>query len=357
VVTEREYRVTGIQQVGIGVTDLSTAWTWYADNFGFDVPAFNDAAEAPFMTPYTGGTVQSRQAALAINMHGGGGFEVWQYTSRTPAGPPRPPVLGDHGILAPRLKSGGVAEAYTALREAGATLLSAPGSDPAGREHFFVQDPFGNAFQIVEGEDWFSRTPGRVGGVAGVMLGTSDIDRTLPLYHEILGYDRVVYDETGAFVDLAALPGGERRVRRVLLEHSRARTGGFAPLLGETAVELVQSLDEAGSPIFANRYWGDLGFIHLCFDIQGMDALKAACEQAGIGFTVDSGETFDMGEAGGRFAYVEDAAGTLVEFVETHKLPILPALGLNVNLTKGGPGKSVPRWLIRLLALKRTRTL
>jgi catechol 2,3-dioxygenase-like lactoylglutathione lyase family enzyme len=73
-VAHSEYRITGIQQVGIGVADLQGAWTWYADHFGFDVPAFNDAAEAPFMTRYTGDAVQRRQAALAINMHGGGGF-------------------------------------------------------------------------------------------------------------------------------------------------------------------------------------------------------------------------------------------------------------------------------------------
>jgi hypothetical protein len=88
-----------------------------------------------------------------------------------------------------------------------------------------------------------------------------------------------------------------------------------------------------------------------------MDELKRACEAAGVPFTVDSGKTFDMGDAGGRFAYVEDAAGTLVEFVETHRLPVLPALGIKVDLTRGGPGKTVPRWVIRLLSLKRTRTL
>jgi len=91
--------------------------------------------------------------------------------------------------------------------------------------------------------------------------------------------------------------------------------------------------------------------------VQGMDAILDACRAAGIEVTVDSGETFDMGDAGGRFAYVEDAAGTLIEFVETHRLPVVPALGINVNLSKGGVGKSVPRWILRLLALKRTKTL
>jgi catechol 2,3-dioxygenase-like lactoylglutathione lyase family enzyme len=356
-VAHSEYRITGIQQVGIGVADLQGAWTWYADHFGFDVPAFNDAAEAPFMTRYTGDAVQRRQAALAINMHGGGGFEVWQYTSRTPQPPARRPRLGDHGILAVRLKSGDVAGAHARLTTAGAAVGTEPAPDPGGRRHFVAEDPYGNPFQIVEGQDWFTRRPGRIGGVAGVLVGTPDIEGSLRLYRDVLGYDRITYDETGSFADLAGLPAGNRRVRRVLLEHSSAREGGFSPLLGDTAVELVESLDEDGVPIFADRYWGDLGFIHVCFEVQGMDELKRACEAAGVPFTVDSGKTFDMGDAGGRFAYVEDAAGTLVEFVETHRLPVLPALGIKVDLTRGGPGKTVPRWVIRLLSLKRTRTL
>ena len=56
--------------------------------------------------------------------------------------------------------------------------------------------------------------------------------------------------------------------------------------------------------IFKDRFWGDWGFIHLCFDIRGMEALKTECEAAGFPFTVDSGDTFDMGEAGGRFSYI-----------------------------------------------------
>jgi catechol 2,3-dioxygenase-like lactoylglutathione lyase family enzyme len=356
-VAEEGYRVTGIQQVGIGVSDLKNAWRWYADHLGFDVPAFNDAAEAPFMTDYTGGAVQSRQAALAINMHGGGGFEVWQYTSRAPVPPAEEPRLGDHGILATRLKSGRVHEAFTKLKSAGADCLSVPQTDPAGKLHFFVKDPYGNTFQVIEADGWFSRRPGRVGGVGGVMVGTPDIDLSLPLYREVLGYDHIVYDETGSFADLAPLPEGERRVRRVLLTHSQPRSGGFARLLGPTSIELVESLDAEGARIFADRYWGDLGFIHVCFEVQGMEALKEAAAAAGFPFTVDSGKSFDMGEAAGRFAYVEDAGGTLVEFVETHRVPIVPALGITVNLGKGGRGKAVPGWILRLLALKRTRTL
>ena len=41
----------------------------------------------------------------------------------------------------------------------------------------------------------------------------------------------------------------------------------------------------------------------------------------GYSLTVDSNESFDMGDAAGRFSYIEDPDGTLIEFVETHKLP------------------------------------
>ncbi|MGG2305141.1 VOC family protein, partial [Salmonella enterica] len=80
--------------------------------------------------------------------------------------------------------------------------------------------------------------------------------------------------------------------------------------------------------IFANRYWGDCGFIHLCFDVHNMELFKKKAEAEGYTFTVDSKESFDMEDAAGRFCYVEDPDGTLIELVETHKVPILKKYGL-----------------------------
>ena len=103
--------ISGIQQIGIGIPDVEEAWKWYRCRFGMDVPIFREAAEAPYMIEYTGKKVQSRDAVLAINLRGGGGFEIWQYTSRDTVFPAKPPVLGDTGIFAARIKSvGGVRE-------------------------------------------------------------------------------------------------------------------------------------------------------------------------------------------------------------------------------------------------------
>ena len=86
-----------------------------------------------------------------------------------------------------------------------------------------------------------------------------------------------------------------------------------------------------------------------------MDLLKKECESKGFAFTVDSSDTFDMGEAGGRFSYVEDPDGTLIEFVETHKVPILKKIGWYIHLKDRKPGKSLPRIILKLMGLNRVR--
>ncbi len=345
----------GIQQLGVGIPDVEAAFAWYRETFGMDLPVFREAAPAPYMTPYTGGEVQSRDATLAVNLAGGGGFEIWQYTSRTPVAPARAIEIGDYGILAGLLKTKGVAQAYQRLQAQGVTVLGGISSDPQGRERITVRDPWGNLFQLIESSDWFGSPRRQTGGVEGAVIGVSDMAAALDFYATVLGYDRKVYDETGTFGDFEALPGGSGDVRRALLERTVQSAGPFSQLFGSTRIELVQRPGHSGIKAFENRYWGDLGFIHLCFDIQGMDALKDACEAAGHPFTVDSGSSFDMGEAGGRFSYIEDPDGTLIEFVETHKVPILKKLNWYLNLQKRPAGKPLPKWMVRAMGIGRVR--
>ncbi|MEM1125498.1 MAG: VOC family protein [Bacteroidota bacterium] len=350
-----DYVISGIQQVGIGVPDVDRAWAWYRCYFGMDVPVFREAAPAPLMTRYTDGVVQQRDAALVLNLQGGGGMEIWQYTSRTPQPPAFSPALGDLGLLAARIKSRDVGRMHAWLATQQLPGLGPLHVDPSGRPHFFVRDPYSNLFQVVPSATWFSKTKHLSGGPTGCLIGVRDINRALSLYAGVLGYDRVLYDERGVFKDLSVLPGGDRTVRRVLLGHYAEREGPFSRLLGPTQLELVQALDGTPPPrpLFGDRLWGDLGFIHLCYDVQGMDALRARCEQAGFPFTVDSANSFDMGEAAGRFSYIEDPDGTLIEFVETHKVPILKKRGWYLDVRKRNPRKPLPNWMLKALGLNR----
>ena len=131
-----------------------------------------------------------------------------------------------------------------------------------------------------------------------------------------------MYDEVGRFDDFTALPGGEEQMRRVLLIPGEEPKGLFSRLIGPGQIELLQLLSRKPKKIFEGRYWGDLGFIHLCFDIHDMQGLKTICDKKGFPFTADSSEAFDMGDASGHFSYIEDPDGTLIEFVETYKIPI-----------------------------------
>ncbi|EIM75006.1 glyoxalase/bleomycin resistance protein/dioxygenase, partial [Nitritalea halalkaliphila LW7] len=135
----------------------------------------------------------------------------------------------------------------------------------------------------------------------------------------------------------------------------RKNERAFSPLLCKTTLELIERTDKKGIPLFRDRDWGDQGFIHLCFDINGMQALKARCAKFGHPFTVDSSDSFDMGKAAGHFAYCEDPDGTLIEFVETHKIPIFEKIGWYLNLQKRDPEKPLPRWLLHLLGLNKVK--
>ncbi len=353
--------ISGIQQVGIGIKDLNEAWKWYYNVFGTDIRVFEDNTIAELMLPYTGGSPQKRHAALTFNLQGGGGFEIWQYKNRTPLAPQFNVQLGDYGIFATKVKCKNIHQTYRTLQHKGVDILNEPSEAPGGDFTFFVKDPFGNYFHLMEADHWYKNENKDTGGTFGVIIGTSDVDKAREVYSDILGYDKVIYDQSGVFDDLNALPGGDNAFRRVLLTHSKPREGGFSPLLGDSKIELVQSLDRAPQKIYRDRFWGDLGFIHICFDIHGMNALKQECEQKGYRFTVDShvqhnnNNSFDMGEAAGHFSYIEDPDGTLIEFVETHKVPVSKKLGWYINLRKRNPKKSLPNWMIKALAFNRVK--
>jgi catechol 2,3-dioxygenase-like lactoylglutathione lyase family enzyme len=351
------YIISGIQQVGIGVNKADEAWKWYRQHFGVDVPIFKDSATASLMTPYTQGKAESRYAILAMNMQGGGGFEIWQYTSRVPQPASFDINLGDTGVFAVKLKSHQIAKAYEFLKSKNANVLGELAKAPDGRLHFYLADPFGNTFEIIESESWFNRDDARAvtGGVAGCTIGVTSIDKALPLYSKVLGYTEIAYDQTSTFSDFSGLLGGTEKFRRVLLRRNESGKGAFGQLLGDTVIELVEVKGKKPNKIYDKRNWGDLGFIHVCFDVTGMSGLAERCAEAGFAFTVDSSNSFDMGKAAGHFTYCEDPDGTLIEFVETHKVPIFEKLGLYLNLRKRNPSKPLPRWMVKMLSLNRVR--
>lgn len=346
--------------MGVGVSDLRTAWKWYIENFGMDCPIFEEEAEARLMLPYTGGEPRSRHAVLAYNLQSGGGFEIWQYKGRIPVVAKEEIRVGNLGIYACKIKVKSIEKCTAFFRSRGVTVIADPSDDPAGKKTLFIRDQFGNIFQMVEATDWFMNEKKLTGGTYGAVICVTDIEKARVVYSEILGYDEVVYDKTGVFSDLSALPGGNTSIRRVLLRRSESLQGPFSKLMGKSEIELLSTGNINEKKIFEGRFWGDPGFIHLCFDINGMDNLREFCKTKGHPFTVDSkasrsGDSFDMGEAAGHFSYIDDGSGTLIEFVETHKVPIMKKIGWYLDLTKRDPSKKLPDWMLKTLRFSKVK--
>lgn len=347
--------IYGIQQIGVGVNNAEKAFEWYATKLGADVSVFDDSNEATYMAQYMGGKPRKKRAILAMNMQGGCGYEVWQYVERTPAKPPQPINLGDLGINIAIVKSRNIEKSYTRLKAQGVKILSDIATEPDSFKSFYIQDPNDNILRIKEFDSWYQNKKSDIGGAYACVIGVSDIDKALKLYADILGYNVVVYDKTEKFADFKGLPKGDETFRRILLAHPPNRIGGFSKLLGDSQIELVQRMDSTPVKIFQNRYWGDIGFIHVCFDIRNMNALVKECADNGFPFKVLSDASFDMGDANGHWGYLEDPDGTLIEFVETHKVPLIKQLNWNINLKHRDPLKPLPNWLIKAMSLKRVK--
>lgn len=342
--------ISGIQQVGIGVKNADEAFDWYRRYFGMDVPVFKDASVAELMLPYTGNKPWERYAILALNMQGGGGFEIWQYTGRDPQPASFEVKVGDLGIFGIMMKCRDVQIAHNTFKTNGlqvSELFLAPDQS----KRFHLNDPYGNRFTFCEGIQWFSQGKHCNGGVAGVQIGVSDMEKSIRFYSNVLGLDSIVYDQQGVFEELGSEP-----LRRVLLRPSLIPGGAFSRLLGIPQVELVQLSAEGGRKIYEDRFWGDLGYIHVCFDVNDMPALEKRCAQNDAAFTVNSGNSFDMGEAAGQFAYNEDPDGTLIEYVQTHKLPIMKKLGWYLDLRKRDHNKPLPDWMLATMKFSRVKS-
>ncbi len=350
-------KINGIQQLGVGVEDIDEAFKWYRKHFSMDILMFDSEEVAELMLPHTEGKSRARHAILALNLEGGGGFEIWKHTGKKPETIGFELQLGDLGINIGVLKSTNVDAAFKTYKESGLNLLGNVSLTPSGVKHFYLKDIYENIWEVREFSEVFKKQKGVNGGVFGTLIGVKNIEESLKVYRDILGYDVVVYDETGTFDDFKGIPGGSKEFRRVLLRHSDVKDGAFSTLFGKSEIELVQVLNREPKEIYKDRIWGDPGFIHLCFDINEMDSLREKVRQIGFPFTVDSAkamDTFDMGEAAGNFSYIQAPEGTLIEFVETHKIPLVKRIGWYIDLRKRGT-HPLPNWILKMFRFMRVK--
>ena len=337
--------LSGIQQIGIGVIDAEKAMHTYKHLFGMDVLIFDDVAKASLMTQYTGGTIYNRRAILTMNLKGGGGIEIWQFLDKTPSKCNKI-ELGDLGIYAAIIKSEALEKSHLRLKNTGTITVSEIENSNCGSSYFWINDGE-NLFKVVPQNEWFQTGKHDLGGIIGAVIGVSDMEKSLKFYQEILGLETILYDYE--------FSENNSNYRKVGLQKKATGKGAFNKLLGNVTLELIQILGRKPNKIYENRFWGDCGFIHLCFDVLEMDSLKKHAESHNYKFSVDSNNTFAMNNSSGRFCYIEDPDGTLIELVETHKVPIFKKIGWYLDLRKRNKEKPLPNWMIKMLALSNVK--
>lgn len=351
------YTIHGIQHLGVGVANHDQGWKWYRKFFGMNVPFFNAEAPAPLMDIYTKNKTITKRAAMVMNLKGGCAMEVVSPTSFQATKADVEFQLGDLGIFIGMIKSPDVQASYKFFKENGARLLSGIKKMPNGWETFYVYDLDDNIFQVIPGGEWYTNYNSNTGGTVGCSIGVADIEKAKTLYADVLGYDKVVYDESKVFSDWKFISGGDGQFRRVLLTQSNPSGGGFTKLSGTTYIELVQDLSERKPlKIYEGRLWGDVGFVHLGFDVRGMKELGVELEKKGFGFTCDTKNVLSMGDATKvHCTYIEDPDGTLIELIEVYKIPIIEKLGINLNVEKRPANKPLPDMMLKALKFARIK--
>lgn len=350
------YTIHGIQHLGVGVPEHAPAWKWYRKFFGMDIPLFNDEAEAPLMTIYTQEKVISKRAAMVLNIKGGCAMEVVSPSTFTATHAKVNHQLGDLGIFIGMVKTPDIHKAYDFFKVNRANIISEVVKTPYDLETFYVKDLNELIWQILPADDFYTNHATPTGGTLGCSIGVSDMRKAIDFY-ALLGYDELISDKSGCFKDWENIPGGSQEYRRVLLSQKKPSGGGFSKLAGKSYIELVEDISSRTPlKIYADRLWGDIGFVHLGFDVRNMTALGKKLESAGHGFTCDTKDVLSMGESTKvHCTYCEDPDGTLIEMIEVYKIPIIEKLGLFLNVEKRDPSQPLPNWMLKALKFTRVK--
>jgi catechol 2,3-dioxygenase-like lactoylglutathione lyase family enzyme len=344
-----------MQHIGVAVQNMDASLKYFRKIFGMNIPFFDSVQPAPLMDCYTHEKTITKRASMIMNLQGGCAMEVIRPTTFEPRKADFQIKIGDLHIFQVHMKARNVKHMHDHCKKNGALSVSEIQLNPAQQHVFDLTDIDGNFFRVEPTNECYRDMGHPSNGVAGCSIGVTNMDEALNLYSNLLGYDEVVFDRNGTFNDWGHLPGGKEQYRRVRLKQSAPTGGGFARVMGETFIELVQALDRAPARTFKGRIWGDSGFVHLGLDVKGMKKLGENLGAQGFPFRCDSNDALSMGQTKVHCTYIDDKDGTLIELIEVYKVPIVEKWGIFLNVEKRDPLKPLPNFMLNALRFSRIK--
>jgi catechol 2,3-dioxygenase-like lactoylglutathione lyase family enzyme len=348
-------RINSVQHIGVAVQDMDASLKYFRKIFGMNIPFFDSVQPAPLMDCYTHDKTITKRASMIMNLQGGCAMEVIRPTTFEPRKADFQIKVGDLHIFQVHMKTRDVKQMHEHCKKNGALGVSEIQLNPAQQQVFDLTDIDGNFFRVEPTNECYREMGHPSNGVAGCSIGVTDMDDALNLYSTLLGYDEVIFDRNGTFNDWGHLPGGKEQYRRVRLKQSAPTGGGFARVMGETFIELVQALDRTPARTFKGRIWGDSGFVHLGLDVKGMKKLGENLGAKGFPFRCDSNDALSMGQTKVHCTYIDDKDGTLIELIEVYKVPIVEKWGIFLNVEKRDPLKPLPNFMLNALRFSRIK--
>lgn len=278
--TRAPARTLGVNHVGVSVSDLDAARGFWAEQLGFvDIGGWTwPVGTAPSDAALD---LEDTSASVALLRAGSMHLELFEFHSPTPARrDPTAAVSAGLGHVA--LAVTDVAAVTGRLRDAGARVLVEPGSGGGPQAAAWVADPDGNLVELL------AAAPGRGYGLEGLEVqahppaGPADPAPAPMRRADVLGVHHVGIGVSGAppssaarwagYVDATA-GGAEPWPPRELpgsLTGGQPLAAGCRPgvLLdaGNVRLEVVAADDVPA------RGTCDLGYNHICLDVEGIEA-------------------------------------------------------------------------------------
>lgn len=301
--TRRHGTMTGLDHIGVGVSDMAAAVAFYAE-LGFTDAAFDYSGPLPGLRTVTG---HERTEARVVYLRtanptvlGRAAIKLVQLTDRTPPPMPAGQAWGEPGICEVCVHVNGQADFYRELVARGHTGLMEPNEAdlPPYETHCglsYVADPDGAKIELIEWSTLESGWPVEPGpqGVNHVAFGVADIERTRDFYRE-LGFTGQLFESDGYFEPMHPWfqPRTPPRQRMMLLTSPYG--GGLEPVQ-----HYPPSPDMRGQ-------WGHLGTFEFAVGARCVDSAVEHLTARGIALVGEPAAVELGGGATWRYAYFKD---------------------------------------------------
>jgi len=295
--------LTGLDHVGIGVSDMGRAMRFYAD-LGFDDVAFNYRGELPGIAEVTGhGRTEARVVFLRTanpTVLGRASIKLVQLIDRSPPPQPEGQAWGEPGICEVCVHVNGQSDFHASLVAAGHASLMDP--NEADLEPYqthcglsYVSDPDGAKIELIEWSTLQAGWPNAPGpqGVNHVAFGVSDIEQTREFYRA-LGFTGQLFESDGYFEPMHPWFGSRTPPRMRMMLLTSPYGGALEPVQHYPA-----SPDMRGA-------WGHLGTFEFAVGSRCLERSLDHLERSGVKPVGDPAVIDLGGGATWRYAYFRD---------------------------------------------------